>query len=158
MKHQSTGFEKDVQPVSLPVTGLCIQIWQTTSQWGPPVSGLCWEEKLIEHMLASIREENTSGTKLVLSVVPSVCRGLCAPNSGLLVSLSHKSALAVQQKMPHNSLISATMPCSQSLQVKWHHRVGVLIADRMNKSWGMKSTVNDPPITIRQCCLALMNT
>lgn len=60
-------------------------------------------------MLAYIREENTKGTKLVPSVVPSVCRGHCAPNSGLLASISHKSALAVQPKMSHNSLISVMM-------------------------------------------------
>ena len=32
-----------------------------------------------------------------------------------------------------------------------------LIVDSMNTSEGMRSSMNDPPITIRQSCLALMN-
>lgn len=118
--------------------------------------------KLIEHMLASIREENTCGTELVLSVVPSVCGGLCAPSGGLLVSLSQVSSCCATKDVPQFSHLCHDAPLAitsgRVTSQSWRLEGKVLIVDWTDTSERMKSAVNDPPITIRQCCLALMNT
>lgn len=70
--------------------------------------------------------------------------------------------IAVQNNRRGSALSSAPMPHPETLEVKWHHRDGssgqVLIEIWMNRSERMNSTMNDPPITTQQSCLALMNS
>lgn len=162
MKHPSAGFK-----------GMC-SLCLTASYWSK-CSNMAKEISEILLCLGSVerkthwayvgihkRGKYVGNKTLVLSVVPSVCRGLCAPNSGLLVSLSQVGPCCATKDVPQFShlrpdallAITSGKVTSQSRRLEGT----ALIVDWMNTSERMKSTMNDPPITIRQCCLALMNT
>lgn len=113
------------------------------------------------HMLTSRREKNTLRTKVDFFVVPSVYRGLCMPKSS--IPLPPNGTLLPRRTIDVAQLSHPLLwPNPETLEVKWHHGVGssgqVLIEIWMNRSERMNSTMNDPPITTQQSCLALMNS
>lgn len=89
-------------------------------------------------------------------------RILCTQQRPASFSFSQVSSCCATKDVPqfshlcHDALLTVTSVkvTSQS----WRLEGPVLIVDSMNTSEGMRSSMNDPPITIRQSCLALMNT